>query len=86
MMESSEIQLYELIEQRLGEKEATAFVVFIESKIEHGFFETKKTLASKEDIANLKTDIATSKIEILRWVFGFFITLMLAILGLYFKK
>jgi|GEM_PF-2300596 hypothetical protein len=41
--------------------------------------------ATKEDIVNLKTEIANSKVETLRWTFGFFITLMLAIIGLYFK-
>ena len=42
-------------------------------------------LATKEDIANLKTEIDNSKVETLRWTFGFFIALMLAIIGLYFK-
>ena len=52
-MESSEIQLYELIKQRLGEKEAGAFVLFIESKIEHGFYETKKHWPAKKLLPTL---------------------------------
>ena len=35
-------------------------------------------LASKEDLANAKADI-------IRWVFGFFIVLILSVIGLYFK-
>ena len=49
-----------------------------------------KVLATKEDIANLraelKTDIATSKNDMIKWVFTFFMGLALMIIGLYFKK
>jgi hypothetical protein len=41
--------------------------------------------ATKEDIAATKADIVNAKVEILRWTFGFFIVMILAILGLYFK-
>ena len=44
----------------------------------------------KEDISNLrgelKTNIAEVKSDVIRWTFAFFITMMLAILGLYLKK
>ena len=49
-----------------------------------------RTLATKEDVANLrgelKTNIAEVKSDVIRWTFAFFITMMLAILGLYLKK
>ena len=45
-----------------------------------------KTLSTKEDINKLEVKIAETKVEILRWTFGFFIALMLALIGLYFKK
>jgi hypothetical protein len=44
----------------------------------------------KEDIARvegrLETKIAEVKSDVIRWTFAFFVTLMLAILGLYLKK
>ena len=44
----------------------------------------------KGDIFNLrgelKTNIAEVKSDVIRWTFAFFVTLMLAILGLYLKK
>lgn len=44
----------------------------------------------KEDISNLrgelKTNIAEVKSDVIRWTFAFFVTTMLAILGLYLKK
>jgi hypothetical protein len=56
-------------------------------------FATKEDLrnfATKEDLANvlgdLRTEIAQVKSDILRWMFAFFVTMLLAVLGLYFKK
>lgn len=62
----SEIKLYELLKAKIGEQEASAFV------------DAKATLATKEDLANIK-------VEIIRWVFAFFAMLALMIIGLYFK-
>jgi len=60
-----------------------------------------RTLATKEDLANirgslkedlanvkgsLETKIAEVKSDVIRWTFAFFVTMMLAILGLYLKK
>lgn len=39
----------------------------------------------KGDIASLDVKISDFKSDIIRWVFAFFVTLMLAIIGLYFK-
>jgi hypothetical protein len=56
-------------------------------------FATKADLsrfATKEDLANvrgdLRTEITEVKSDVLRWMFAFFVTMLLAILGLYFKK
>jgi len=44
----------------------------------------------KQDIANLrtelKTDIAHSKTDMIKWIVGFWIVQMAAIIGLYLKK
>ena len=74
----SEIKLFELLKAKIGEKEAEAFVEILETKVDKKFEEAKAIIATKEDIAN-------SKVEILRWMFRFFIVIILAIIGLYFK-
>ena len=44
-----------------------------------------KTLATKEDLAKVEVKIAEGKSDIIRWMFALFVTMMLAVLGLYLK-
>ena len=74
----NEIKLFQILKEKLGEKEAETLVTFVETKVKQESEQHIKTLATKEDL--LKT-----KIDLIKWVFAFFVTLMLAILGLYFK-
>ncbi len=74
----SEIKLYELLKVRLGTQEAEAFVEILENKVNQKFDDAKQSLATKEDIANLrtdlKTDIAESKADLIKWMFIFWIS------------
>ena len=78
-MSSIELEVYEIFKVKFGEKEAAKIIEYIEVKTEKTISDKKYIIATKEDLANVKADI-------IRWVFGFFIVLMLAIVGLYFKK
>jgi hypothetical protein len=54
-------------------------------------FATKEDLAVlrgefKADKGELEVKIAEIKSDVIRWMFAFFATMLLAILGLYFKK
>ncbi len=75
----SELQLYELLKLKIGEKEAGAFVELLEQKVDKKFDEGRQLLATKEDLANAKTDI-------IRWVFAFFAMLAMMVIGLYLKN
>ena len=75
----SEIKLYELLKAKLGEKEAEAFVEILEKKVDHKFEDAKLTIATKEDLANTKVDL-------IKWMVGFWIAQMAAIIGLYLNK
>ena len=72
--------------QKLGEKEAEALVSFVDSKLKDNNETNLKILATKEDISKLETKIAERKTDTIKWVFSFFIAVMLAVIGLYFKK
>ena len=74
----SEIQLYEALREKLGDAQAKVITEYVEAK-----FEAKKDeLATKNDIriaiSELKTEIITSKVDILRWMIG----TMIAVSGL----
>jgi hypothetical protein len=82
----SEIKLYELLKAKLGEKEAEAFVHILEKKVDDKFNDAKQTLATKEDIARLDIKIAETKVDLIKWMVGFWIAQMAAIIGLYLNK
>jgi cytochrome c-type biogenesis protein CcmH/NrfG len=97
LITTTDIQLYEILKQKLGNKEAEALVGFVDSRIKETNEQNLKILTTKEDLKNLelkltqqidetKLKIAETKTDIIRWVFAFFIPLMLAILGLYVRK
>jgi hypothetical protein len=98
---NTNIQLYEILKQKFGNHEAEALVSFVDAKLKEAHEDNLKNLATKEDLKDLrlelKQDIAELKLElsvkisenktdIVRWVFAFFIPLMLAIIGLYVRK
>lgn len=87
---TTNIQLYEILRQKLGNAEAEALVGFVDSKLKATQEGTVKNLATKEDLKEvelkLSVKIAETKTDIIRWVFAFFIPLMLAIIGLYVRK
>ena len=75
----SEIELCELLKAKIGEKESYALVDILDRKVEKKFEESKQTLATKEDVTQAKLDMV-------KWMVGFWIVQMAAIIGLYLKK
>jgi len=77
-MSTLELKAYEIFKNKPGEAEATTILEWVEGKSE-------KKIAEKKDVLVTKQDIADAKVDIMRWMFGVFAMLMLAIIGLYFK-
>lgn len=86
---TTDIQLFKILKQKLGEAEAEALVSFVDAKLKENSEVNLKILATKEDIAKLEgkleTKIAETKADMIKWMFSFFVAMMLAIIGLYFK-
>ena len=76
---TTDIQLFQILKEKLGEKEAEALVTFVDSIIKYANEQNVKILATKEDVAQAKTDM-------IKWFFAFFMALAVMIIGLYFKK
>jgi hypothetical protein len=50
------------------------------------FEDAKQTLATKEDMARLDIKITETKVDHIKWIVGFWIAQMAAIIGLYLNK
>ena len=65
-------------------------VTFVDAKLKVNNEANLKVIATREDVVKLKGDLETkiseTRSDIIRWVFGIFVVLMLAIIGLYFKN
>lgn len=59
-MSVSEIKLYQILKERLGEKEATELVYFVSSEIKNEFDSRKEIFATKEDLGNVKSELMKS--------------------------
>jgi len=64
----SEIKLYELLKNKIGEREAEAFIEIIEKKVESKLDEKTTIFSTKEDIAKLEVKIAEAKVDLIKWM------------------
>ncbi|WP_353684527.1 hypothetical protein V4D30_01685 [Thermodesulfovibrio sp. 3907-1M] len=98
-MPVTEIEVYETLKEHVGEKSAKTLLEFINVMVEKEFERKKDILATKQDIAELrsatKQDIAELEVKIervradlIKWMFIFWagqIGALTAILALFFK-
>jgi hypothetical protein len=96
MIVTTDIQLFRILKERLGEKEAEALVDFVDAKLKENNAVNLTILATKEDIAETKQEIsatrtliAETKAELIKWMFIFWIGQIAATFGfilLFLKK
>lgn len=82
----TEIQLFNSLKEKLGNKEAKELVSYVKQSISVGLNEQLPHLASKEDLLKLETKITETKVDVIKWVVGVFFALAMMIIGLYFKN
>lgn len=74
-MQVSEIQLLQMLKEKIGEKEAQSLVEYVETKVEKEFDSKKDSLATKEDLANVKSDV-------IKWMFLFWVGQLAAMIAI----
>jgi hypothetical protein len=86
-------RLYQLLSEKLGNDTTEAMFKYIDNKTERSVEATIKSLANKEDlskeIGEVRKEIAESKVDVIKWMFIFWIGqvgAMLVILFLFLKK
>jgi ribosomal protein L7/L12 len=72
-------KLYDLLTSKLGKETAENLTTFIAENIKEEVENKTQILATKEDLANTKVDL-------IKWIFAFWVALALMIIGLYLKK
>jgi len=75
----SEIQLFQMLREKIGEKEAQSLVEYVETKIEKEFDGKRDVLATKEDLAR---EIGNSKSEVIKWMFIFWVGQLAAMIAI----
>jgi uncharacterized protein YjdB len=82
-------RLYKLLSDKLGNDTTEAMFKYIDNKTERSVEATIKTLATKDDIANVRKEIGEAKVDTIKWMFIFWIGQVgatLAIVFLFLKK
>jgi hypothetical protein len=74
-------RLYKLLSEKLGSDTTEAMFKYIDNKTERSVEATIKTLATKEDVANIRREMGEIKADTIKWMFVFWIGQMGAILG-----
>ena len=82
-------RLYKLLSDKLGSDTTEAMFKYIDSKTERSVEATIKTLATKDDIANVRKEIGEAKADTIKWMFIFWVGqvgAMLIVALLFIKK
>ena len=94
----SDLQLFNLLKPKFGEKEAEQLVNFVKAETQATLqkqyeYLSKDIKALKDDLhqifhtkEDLVREVSNAKIDMIKWMFGFWFTLVLLILANWFLK
>lgn len=74
-MSTLELNVYEIFKAKLGEIEAKQIIEFIDAKAEEKISQKKDVFLTKDD-----------KVDLIKWMVGFWLTQTAMIIGLYIKN
>jgi hypothetical protein len=77
-LQISEIQLYNILREKIGDQQAQTLTDYVESRIDREFEKNKSVLSTKSDILELKNVLSENKAETIKWMFIFWTGQLLA--------
>ena len=80
-MSVTEIQLFQILKNKLGEKEAQTLVTFVKKEVRAEFDGHRDSLATKEDIFLVREDMAKLRSELTKSIYTMGLVQFLAIVG-----
>jgi len=86
IMKSLELRVYEILKNRFSEKEAEAFIEYFESKTNEKIDDKKDIFLTKQDKIDLIEKMNKDKLDLIKWMFGFWITIVMLLLANWFLK
>ncbi|GAA4093357.1 hypothetical protein [Mucilaginibacter panaciglaebae] len=66
-------RLYQLLSDKLGNDTTEAMFKYIDNKTERAVENSIQTLATREDVANIRKEMAEIKAETIKWMFIFWV-------------
>jgi len=66
-------RLYQLLSDKLGNDTTEAMFKYIDNKTERSVENSIQTLATKEDLAIVRKEIGESKVDLVKWMFIFWV-------------
>ena len=95
-MRNLALKAYQILKDKLGDEKALTILEFADDKVEQMISQKKDIFLTKDDkielidrMQNDKIELITrmkeDKIDLIKWMVGFWIAQIAAIIGLYFK-
>jgi excinuclease UvrABC helicase subunit UvrB len=79
-MKAIELKVYEILKTRFSEKEAETFIEYFDAKTIEKIDDKKDIFLNKQDKIDLIEKMNKDKIDLIKWMFGFWISLVLILL------
>ena len=85
-MKAAELKVYEILKNRFNEAEAEIILEYIEAKSDEKISDKKDIFLVKQDKIDLIEKMNKDKIDLIKWMFGFWVTIILLLLANWFLK
>lgn len=85
-MKAIELKVYEILKNRFSEKKAETFIEYFDIKETEKIDGRKDIFLTKNDKIDLIEKMNKDKIDLIKWMFGFWITIIIMLLVNFFLK
>jgi hypothetical protein len=85
-MKAAEFKVYEILKSRFTEAETGVIPEYIEAKTDEKILDKKDIFLIKQDKIDLIEKMNKDKIDLIKWMFGFWVTIILLLLANWFLK
>lgn len=85
-MKAIELRIYEILKNRFSEKEAETFIEYFDAKTLEKIEDKKDIFLTKNDKIDLIEKMNKDKIDLIKWMFGFWITIVIMLIVNFFLK